>query len=171
MRASISLFISHLSRVSISLNTCFTLSRDEFYINKIDQRNNPDWHVSLQTYDCVITYQTDTRAQANVISKQTLACLPKSVVIKPTNVKLSAFNGSSIPAFGSSSLNIPTKHEMHSVQFIVIDSNSPSIIGPKTSEDLNLLKCLSNINANNDNDFRNDYVDCFVVTMSIVLER
>ena len=36
---------------------------------------------------------------------------------------------------------------MHSVQFTVLDSNSPLIIWPKTSEHLNRLKRLSNINV------------------------
>ena len=43
----------------------------------------------------------------------------------------------------------------------MIDSNSPSIIGLKISEELNLLKCLSNINVNSDIDFYNEYADCF----------
>ena len=84
-----------------------------------------------QTNHSTKTYKVDTGAQANVISKQILACIPKSVVIKPTNIKLSAYI-----------LNISTKHKIHSVKFIVTDSNSPSIIGLKISEELNLLKRL-----------------------------
>ena len=41
------------------------------------------------------------------------------------------------------------------------DSNSPSIIGLKISEELNLLKRLSNINVNSDIDFCTEYADCF----------
>ena len=131
---------------------CLNISRD-IYIDVIDKKKNSDWNVLLQTNDCIITYKVNTGAQANVISKQTLACIPKSVVIKPTNVKLPAYNGSRIPVIGSCILNISTKHKIHSVQFIVIDSNSPLIIGLKTSEELNLLKCLSNINVNKENWF------------------
>ena len=58
-------------------------------------------------------------------------------------------------------MNTSTKHKIHSVPFIVIDSNSPSIIGLNTSEKLNLLKRLSNINANIDIDFYTEYADCF----------
>ena len=47
------------------------------------------------------------------------------------------------------------------MQFILIDSNSPSVIGLKTSEELNLLKRLSNINVNSDIDFYTEYADCF----------
>ena len=47
------------------------------------------------------------------------------------------------------------------MKFMVIDSNSLSIIGPKTSEELNLLKRLSNINVNSDIDFYTEYADCF----------
>ena len=47
------------------------------------------------------------------------------------------------------------------MQFIVTDSNSPSIIGLKISEELNLLKHLSNINVNSDIDFYTEYADCF----------
>ena len=65
---------------------CVNISRD-IYIDVTDKKDNSDWNVSLQTNDCIITYKTDTGAQVNVISKQTLACIPKSVVIKPTNVK------------------------------------------------------------------------------------
>ena len=46
---------------------------------------------------------------------------------------------------------------MQSVQFIVIDSNSRL----KTSEDLNLLKGLSNTTVDNDIDFCTEYADCF----------
>ena len=76
------------------------------------------------------------------------------------NVKLSAYNGSSIPVI-TRHLNIFTKHEMSSVQFKVIDSNSPLIIGLETSEDLSLLKRLPNINVNSDIDFFAGYADCF----------
>ena len=47
------------------------------------------------------------------------------------------------------------------MQFIVIDSNSPSIIGLKSSEELSLLKRLSNINVNRDIDFYTESADCF----------
>ena len=47
------------------------------------------------------------------------------------------------------------------MQFIFIDSNSPSVIGLKTSEELNLLKRLSNINVNSDIDFYTEYPNCF----------
>ena len=59
---------------------CLNVSRD-IYIDVIDKRSNSDWNVSLQTNDCIITYKLDTGAQANVISKHTFACIPKSVVI------------------------------------------------------------------------------------------
>ena len=47
----------------------------------------------LKTNDCIITHKVDTGTQANVILKQTSACIPRSVVIEPTNVKSSAYNG------------------------------------------------------------------------------
>ena len=47
------------------------------------------------------------------------------------------------------------------MQFILTDSNSPWVIGLKTSEELNLLKRLSNINVNSDIDFYTQYADCF----------
>ena len=43
----------------------------------------------------------------------------------------------------------------------MIDSNSPSIIGLRTSEELNLLKRLSYINVNSDIDFYTEYTNCF----------
>ena len=52
------------------------------------------------------------------------------------NYKLSVYNGSSIPVIQSCSLNISTKHELHSVQFT-------SIKGLKTSTQ----KRLSSINV------------------------
>ena len=54
-----------------------------------------------------------------------MAWIPKSVVIEPTCVNLSAYNGSPVPVIGSCILNISTKHKIHSVQFVVIDGNSP----------------------------------------------
>ena len=90
-----------------------------------------------------------------------MAYKPKSVVIEPTNIKLSAYNGSRIPVIESCILNISTKHKIHSVQFIMIDSNSPLVIGLKTGEELYLLKRSSDINVNSDIDFYTEYTDCF----------
>ena len=56
--------------------------------SKLDKKINSDWNVSPQTNDRAITYKTDIVAKANVISKQTLALLPKLVVIKPANYNL-----------------------------------------------------------------------------------
>ena len=60
----------------------------ELCINIIDKKINSDWNVSPQTNDRAITCKTDIAAKANVISKQTLALLPKLVVIKPANFNL-----------------------------------------------------------------------------------
>ena len=87
---------------------CLNISHD-IYIDLIDEKKNSSWNVSLQTNDYITTYKVDTGPQANVISKHTLACIPKSVVIELTNVKLSAYNGSRRPVIGSCILNIFTK--------------------------------------------------------------
>ena len=47
------------------------------------------------------------------------------------------------------------------MQFIVIDSNSNSIIGLKKSKELNLLQHLSHVNVNSDIDIYTEYADCF----------
>ena len=71
---------------------CLNISRG-IYMDVIDKKSNSEGNVSRQTNDCIITYKVDPGTQANVILKQTLACIPKSVVIEPTNVKSSAYNG------------------------------------------------------------------------------
>lgn len=82
------------------------------------------WNVSLQTKDFVIIYNIDLGAETNVISKQNLSFPPKSFAIKSTNVKLSPYNGSSILLMETYILNMSTKHELQSVQLIVIDSDT-----------------------------------------------
>ena len=61
--------------------------------------------------------------------------------IKPTNVKLTAYNGTDIPVLGQCVAHVKYKNKhTFPVLFIVADTKSAPISGLPTSEKLNLIK-------------------------------
>ncbi|XP_022805149.1 techylectin-5B-like [Stylophora pistillata] len=102
----------------------------------------------------------DTGTQANVLPLSTLESLSSKPHIAKTHTKLTAYNGMNIPVIGKCTLQIHHKDAIHSVPFIVTDTRSPSLLGLQTSVDLNLIKRIWMVNAN-EPEFMQEYKDVF----------
>ena len=68
-----------------------------------------------------MSYKIDTGAQCNIIPVESISPKPD---LQPVNVKLSAYNGSKIPAVGKCSLALDHENNSPKVSFIVVDSDS-----------------------------------------------
>ena len=96
-----------------------------------------------------------------MVSYQKLLHKPE---IRPTTVKLTAYNGSDIPVVGECIANIENSNENINLSFILTSSNSPPIIGLKASEKLNLVNRhvhLINNKAYKNFNYVKEYNDCF----------
>ena len=82
--------------------------------------------------------------------------------LKPTKIKLSAYNGQGIPVIGKYILQITHKtNKTVTVLFIVADSEGPPIFGLSTSEKLNLVKGIVKVPKvkGNDPELVNEFKD------------
>ena len=76
-------------------------------------------------------------------------------------MKLTAYNGSSIPVLGKCILKTTNKAIISHVLFIVADTDSPPILGLTTSEKLGLIKRIMEINVEYVLDDLLQFRDCF----------
>ena len=86
-----------------------------------------------------MSFQTDASAQANIIPENCFRTLKNKQKLHKANVKLTAYNGSSISVKRSCILNIELKRKAIPVLFIVADVTSQPILGLKISTQLNLV--------------------------------
>ena len=104
-----------------------------------------------------MSYKIDTGAQCNIIPVESISPKPD---LQPVNVKLSAYNGSKIPAVGKCSLALDHENNSPKVSFIVVDSDSVPILGLKTSKHSQLIKRICQVEANSETVF-SEFHDCF----------
>ena len=107
-----------------------------------------DWSVTLEMNGSDVTFKIDTGAQCNVIPKHLLQKFSPKPKIKPATIKLSAYNGTSIPVSGKCIGKLKLKDRTVNVLFIVVDSDSVPILGLNTSVKLNLIKQTYQISKN-----------------------
>ena len=129
-----------------------------------------------------VNYKIDTGAQVNVLPKNECVKLLRRPKLKPTKIKLSAYNGQGIPVIGKCILQITHKtNKTVPVLFIVADTEGPPILGLSTSEKLNLVKRIMKVRKfkgndpefvmktitkvrkfkGNDTEFVKEFKDCF----------
>ena len=127
---------------------------EELFISAIENEGETEsdfsrsqWQLPLKTCGMYVTYTLDTGAQANILPQHIYYSLENRPRLHKTNIKLSAYNGESIPVKGKVVVRIEKgKNKSFPVQFIVVPTKSNLIIGLKTCERLNLIKRVMLIN-------------------------
>ena len=147
-------------------------SDEEFFIDMIDQRDSTDsktistvngtksaWSISLEMNGAIAIFKIDTGAQCNVIPKS----LSPRPTLKPTTMKLPAYNGTEIPVAGKCIMSIKLKNQKVNVLFIVVDADSVPILGLNASEKLNLINRFYKITDDNpaQPNIEVEFSDCF----------
>ena len=79
--------------------------QDSAYINQIKNENS-DWSITLPSNGIPVSYKIDTGAQCNVIPLTILKKFDPEPDLCPVNIKLSAYNNSTIPVLGKCSLTL-----------------------------------------------------------------
>ena len=122
-----------------------------------------DWSVTLEMNGADVVFKIDTGAQCNVIPKHLLQKLSPKPKIKPATIKLSAYNGTSIPVSGKCIGKLKLKDRTVNVLFIVVDSDSVPILGLNTSVKLNLIKQIYQISNDiqSTTPIHEEFSDCF----------
>ena len=126
---------------------------EELFISAIENEGETEsdfsrsqWQLPLKTCGMYVTYTLDTGAQSNILPQHIYYSLGNRPRLRKSNIKLSAYNGESIPVKGKVVVRIEKgKNKSFPVQFIVPTKSNP-IIGLETCERLNLIKRVMLIN-------------------------
>ena len=109
--------------------------------------------------DTTVEFKLDTGAQVNVIPRSIYKKLKLRPVLKPSKVRLTAYNNTTIPIHGKCIATLKYQGKSFQTLFVVVDVNSSPILGLKTGEKLNLIKRVYNIDSADD--MFEEFKDCF----------
>lgn len=146
-----------LDSIELKINETKPTEEEEYYIDSISGDN--EWRVNLNASDTNICFKIDSGAHVNVISRKQFYKLKTRPSIKNSNIKLTAYNGSSIPITGCCILNIKHLEKTYPLLFVIVDIDSVPILGLKASEKLNLIKRIHTIDMTSE--ILDQYDDCF----------
>ena len=103
------------------------------------------WLSTLVTTLGNITCKLDTGAEANVLLVSAYNKLLNRPPLMPTDIKLTAYGGSSINPIGTCILQCSSKETSQSVKFYVVTVDSQPILGLKDCERLGLVKRVNTV--------------------------
>ena len=136
--------------------------KEELFVGqiKIDTITNK-WQLNLVTNETNIVYKIDTGADANVISYEDYKSLKIKPKLKPTKMRLTAYNNTPIPVKGKCILYIRNlRMKKVPILFIVADTDSTPIIGHESSAKLHLICKMFEVKSEVP-DYVKQYEDCF----------
>ena len=108
---------------------------------------NNDWTVKLQRNRTDVIYKIDLGKQVNVMPESLYKTFKQKSELKPTKVKLTAYNGSQIPVIGQCEGKVNYRGKNVNLIFIVSSSKSAPISGQDSSVKLKLIQRVMNIRS------------------------
>ena len=109
---------------------------------------NDEWSVNSKINDRSINFQIDTGARCNVMSQDNFRSLGIKTALKPTSTKLTSFSGHKLKPTGIVQLPCKIQGNNFDIDFYIVDSSVPSVLGSSTCRDIGLIQRLYNIHAN-----------------------
>ena len=135
--------VSHTDDMGMCESEIFVLKKVDNSDNmNIDQIIVKDWYECLNFKNVYHTVKIDSGAQANVISRSSLNSILPNEAIIPSNVKLTAYGGHSLPVIGAVNIVCSPVNDSkcsNNLEFIVIDSNVKTVLGLESSIKLNFI--------------------------------
>ncbi|KAK6166970.1 hypothetical protein SNE40_022164 [Patella caerulea] len=141
---------------------------DSFFIGSVETANITEskWYVTLNINDTLVKFKLDTGAECNVIPKSLFDKLAKGSLSK-SKVKLNAFGGHQLTSLGRGVFVCQYKQKYHVLEFQVVESDVPYILGLKSCVELGLVQRIYDITnkpdvpLNNCEKLLHEYSDVF----------
>lgn len=135
-------------------------------IYKINNNNkySNEWSVSLLIKNVYINFKLDTGADVNILPKSYLCKInvAENDLVK-TTMKLQGYSGSKINVVGKCFLKTIYKENVFILKFVVVDVNSPPILGINSCQELKLIKRVMTVSSTKQNmGILNEFPDVFV---------
>ena len=138
------------------------MSKKQFYCGVIHAdsvtcSDNAWWiHLNVCDSNKSLKCKVDTGAQANIISLNTFTSAFGKNMIKPSQARLTTYSGDRISVIGQSTVKCKVYSKLYAVHFIIVDvKGCDTIIGLKSSIEINLIKRVNQMNVEDFNDVFN----------------
>ena len=102
------------------------------------------WFSTISTSGGDVTFKLDTGVEASMLPTKVYKNKP---VLKPTNVRLTAYGGTSITPCGTYTLMCKGKSQSHTVKFYVVSVDADPILGLSACKKLGLIQRVETINT------------------------
>ena len=107
-----------------------------------------EWVVNSKINDKTVNFQIDTGARCNVMSQDTFRSFGIKTALKPTSTKLTSFSGHKLKPIGIVQLPCKIQGNNFDIDFYIVDSSVPSVLGGSTCRETGLIQRLYNIQTN-----------------------
>ncbi|KAI4900308.1 hypothetical protein NFI96_009493 [Prochilodus magdalenae] len=94
-----------------------------------------------------IKFKIDTGAQTNAIPEHVFQKLFKGITLQPATQRLTAYGGEQLKVRGTCKLRCRYRDRTVTLEFHIVDTKAPPILGMRASLDLNLLKLILAVSA------------------------
>lgn len=112
--------------------------------------SNDEWSVDIQINSCGIRFKLDTGADANVLPLRFLSQTGVQVNdLLPTGTRLINYSGQNLKVLGKCQLKVICKNKPYIAKFIIVDVDSPPILGKKSCVEMNLVRRIFTIHKQN----------------------
>ena len=130
---------------------------DEFFIGVLGAKpgSQKNWMQNVVINNLQVNMKLDTGAQCNVLP-YSLYCKLTREKLRKSNTRLVSYTGHKIPVMGKATLPVKLKGKFHPVEFHVIEHPATPVIGLQTCNDLNLVKRVSAVDTQRDENSSSD---------------
>ena len=130
---------------------------DEFFIGFLGPKpgSQKNWMQNVVINNLQVNMKLDTGAQCNVLP-YSLYCKLTREKLRKSNTRLVSYTGHKIPEMGKATLPVNLKGKFHPVEFHVIEHPATPVIGLQTCNDLNLVKRVSAVDTQRDENSSSD---------------
>ena len=122
----------------------FTQKETHLHVTTIKSNQ---WTATLDPKSSDVDFKLDAGAEINLLPKSVCNNLLNRTKLKPTNIKLSAYNNTDIPVLGKCIASITYMNSVNPILFVVADTDSTAVLGATTCDKLKLIKRIFKIDA------------------------
>lgn len=109
-----------------------------------------EWLVDLQINNNNIRFKLDTGADANVLPFRFLSQTGvHQHDLLPTSTRLISYSGENLKVLGKCQLKVNYKNKPYIAKFIIVDVDSPPVLGKKSCAEMNLVRRVFTIDKQN----------------------
>ena len=138
------------------------ISEREFYVDTVQTNENTDQaYVNIVVASTPIEFKIDTGSQVNIIPFKSYFKMKHRPHIKRSHTHLSSYGGTSLKVRGMCDLPCKYKDCDTHLEFYIVDTDSPAILGLRACIDLQLIQLIMSVDKQECINVEQEYADIF----------